>query len=286
MDKPADMGSMTVTTKLRRALGNIKAGHAGTLDPFATGVLPIAFGKATRLIPYLMNHLKTYRFELTFGAETDSGDLTGKITQTSTHRPFTEAILQALPAFKGEICQTPPKYAALHIDGERAYTRARRGEVFEIPTRRVWIEDLRLLNVQEGQNATFEVICGSGTYVRTLGQDLAKKLGTRGHLTQLRRTQVGPFHEKHAISLDSILKIGHDWPDVFYPSQAVLDDIPAFEVDKEQARRLCYGQTLLMEPLLAEGVLKVFCQGHFLGLARCQEVGVVPLQMFKRPQDF
>jgi tRNA pseudouridine55 synthase len=289
IDKPADRGSMGVTTQVRRTLGASKAGHAGTLDPFATGLLPIALGKTTCLIPYLMRQLKTYRFCVTWGSQTATGDLTGDVVRTSDVRPMRRDIESILTCFVGKIRQTPPAYAAIKIQGERAYVRARRQESFEIPARDVWIQGLTLLE-GEGKHethASFEVVCGSGTYVRSLGQDIAEKLGTVGHLSALRRTHVGPFCEKNRILLDSLLKVGHDQPGVLYPSQAVLDDIPAFWVDAEQGKRLCHGQQLMnCGSASEEQVLKCLYQDQLIGLVRCEGSKMVPLNLFKAPQFF
>lgn len=287
VDKPADMGSMGVTTRVRKALGASKAGHAGTLDPFATGLLPIAIGKTTRLIPYLMQQLKAYRFCVVWGSQTTTGDLTGESVETSDIRPTRQEIEAVLPCFVGKIQQIPPTYAAIKIQGERAYVRARRQEEFEMPAREVLIQALRLLDGGDDDHAFFEVTCGSGTYVRSLGQDIAKKLGTVGHLSALRRTRVGPFCEKNGIPLDSILKVGHDRVSVLYPSQAVLDDIPAFWVDVEQGKRLVYGQQLVnCLPESVEGIFKCLYQDQLVGLVRCEGSKMVPLNIFKEPQFF
>ncbi|MGL5783987.1 MAG: tRNA pseudouridine(55) synthase TruB [Alphaproteobacteria bacterium] len=287
VDKPVDMGSMGITTRVRKALGASKAGHAGTLDPFATGLLPIALGKTTRLIPYLMQQLKVYRFCVAWGAQTTTGDLTGEIVEASDERPTRKEIEAVLSCFIGKIQQVPPAYAAIKIQGERAYVRARRQEVFEMPSREVLIQELVLLDGEGENHAFFEVTCGSGTYVRSLGQDIAKKLGTVGHLLSLRRTRVGPFCEKNGIPLDSILKVGHDRASVLYPSQAVLDDIPAFWVDVEQGKRLVYGQQLVNSLSASAGeVFKCLYKDQLIGLVRCEGSKVVPLNMFKEPQFF
>lgn len=232
---------MGVTSRVKRILGAKKAGHGGTLDPFATGVLSIALGEATKVVSFALEGVKTYRFTLKWGEETTTQDPEGDVCATSAHRPTPTEIEAALPFFRGEIVQIPPVFSAIKLEGVPAYRRARRGETVSLSPRSVNIKDLTLCEVVDEDHAVFEVTCSKGTYVRTLGRDLARHLGTVGHLVALRRLAVGPFQISHAISLDSILEMGHDQTVLLYPLEVVLDDILALQVDEGEARRLRHG---------------------------------------------
>ena len=192
LDKPQNISSNQALRKIQYELHAKKAGHIGTLDPFATGVLPLAFGEATKLIPYLEGNTKTYVFELEFGTTTSTLDTEGEITSTSPNIPTLEQIEQIIPQFIGKITQTPPMYSAIHINGTRAYELARKGISVEIPKREITIYSLILKSYSKAsKKALFEVTCSKGTYVRTLGADIAKSLDTVGYLTSLRRTKNG-----------------------------------------------------------------------------------------------
>ncbi|MDX1738731.1 MAG: tRNA pseudouridine(55) synthase TruB, partial [Alphaproteobacteria bacterium] len=180
IDKSAGIGSTPIVGKARRFLNAQKAGHGGTLDPFATGLLPLAFGEATKTVSYVMHGIKTYQFTLRFGELTDTLDLEGEVIATSNVRPSEENILEAIPEFIGDLMQIPPKYSALKIDGQRAYDLARAGEDVEMKPRPAYVQDLKLLKVLDKDHAFFEVTCGKGFYVRSLGRDLAERLGTVG----------------------------------------------------------------------------------------------------------
>lgn len=278
IDKSEGFTSMSVTSRVKRALGVKKAGHGGTLDPFATGVLPIALGEATKVVSFALDGIKTYRFTIRWGQETTTQDPEGEICATSSHRPSKADIEAILPAFRGEISQTPSRFSAIKINGVPAYQRARRQEDFTLKSRFVIIYDLRLLKIPDEDHALFEVTCGKGTYVRSLGHDLAQKLGTVGHLVALRRTVVGPFHENNAILLDSILEMGHDQGASIYPLEVVLDDILALQVDEKEAQRLRHGLTLLCEEKREIG----WCshQGKAVALVRQQEGFLSPFCVF------
>jgi tRNA pseudouridine55 synthase len=245
LDKPLEMTSTQALGKVRRFLNAQKAGHAGTLDPLATGILPIALGEATKTIPYIQDGYKTYEFTVRWGEQRTTDDLEGEVMETSDVRPTADAITAALPAFTGEIEQTPPKFSAIKIDGQRAYDLARDGAEFEIQSRIVYIDSLELLDAREDE-ADLVMHCGKGTYVRSLARDLAIMLGTFGHVSALRRTAVGPFTLDNAISLAQLEEMG-DSPDEFeslLPLETALDDIPALAIKGDEATRLKNGNAV------------------------------------------
>jgi tRNA pseudouridine55 synthase len=203
LDKPLGMGSTQAVGRVRWLFTAAKAGHGGTLDPLATGVLPIALGEATKTVPFVMDGRKEYRFTLRFGQARSTDDGEGAVTATSDDRPSDEAIRAALPRFTGCFEQMPPAFSALKIGGQRAYDLARAGQAVDLKPRAVTIDRLELLSRPDADHADFVVTCGKGTYIRSLGRDLARALGTVGHLSALRRTAVGPFREELAISLPS-----------------------------------------------------------------------------------
>ena len=244
IDKPYDMGSTKVVAVLKRFLHPIKIGHAGTLDPLATGVLPVALGKATRLIPYIMNGKKTYQFTIKWGVETDSDDLGGKEIATNDKRPTATEINDIIPKFIGNIEQTPNVFSAIKVDGKRAYDLARSGQPVVITPRQITIYDLRSLDASS-ENATFEVICSKGTYVRTLAHDIAHALETVGVVTMLRRTACDPFDIGQTISLDDIKneKITADTLPLI-PMESVVKNLPTLELSATEIKRLSQGQRL------------------------------------------
>jgi tRNA pseudouridine55 synthase len=248
IDKPLGLTSAQVMARARRLLNAEKAGHGGTLDPLATGVLPIAFGEATKTVAYAMDGTKTYRFRLRWGQQTSTDDGEGSVIATSDHRPTEADIETALDAFQGEILQVPPQFSAIKIDGERAYNLARGGETVELVARRVRIDGFHLTGLPDRDHADFEVECGKGTYMRSLARDLALALGTVGHITVLRRLAVGPFTLEHAISLDdlSALEQGADVEKLLLPIETALDDIPALALTEPEAHRLRLGQTVAL----------------------------------------
>ena len=244
LDKPVGLGSTPAVGKVRRLFGARKAGHGGTLDPLASGVLPIALGEATKTVPFVMDGRKEYRFTLHFGEARSTEDAEGEVTATSDVRPTDEAIRAALPAFIGDIEQIPPAFSALKVEGQRAYDLARRGEAVDLAPRHVRIDRLELLARPDPDHADFVVGCGKGTYIRSLGRDLARALGTVGHLSALRRTAAGPFREATAISLSKLEALGHipALLGALAPVATALDDIPALALTEAQADRLRHGQ--------------------------------------------
>jgi len=248
LDKPLGLGSTQAVGKVRWLFAAEKAGHGGTLDPLATGVLPIALGEATKTVPFIMDGRKEYRFTLRFGEARATDDGEGDVTATSDVRPIDEAIRTALGQFIGDIEQMPPAFSALKIGGQRAYDLARAGEPVELKPRTVTIDRLELLARPDADHADFVVGCGKGTYIRSLGRDLARALGSVGHLSALRRTVVGPFREEAAISLPKLEALGHIPPllGALVPVATALDDIPALALTGTQADRLRHGQPVLL----------------------------------------
>lgn len=246
LDKPLDVTSTQAVGKVRRFFDAQKAGHAGTLDPLASGILPIALGEATKTIPYIQDALKIYRFSVTWGQQRSTDDAEGEVVAQSDVRPAQDDILAVLPAFIGDISQVPPAFSALKIDGQRAYDLARDGQDVQLKARPVYIERLELLAARDGE-ADFEMLCGKGTYVRSLARDLALKLGTYGYVSALRRCAVGVFDEDHAISL-AILEEMADKGDLsaaLLPIDSGLDDILALSVSDNEAAKLRNGQVLI-----------------------------------------
>ncbi len=247
LDKPAGLTSTQALGRVRRAINAQKAGHAGTLDPLATGVLPIALGEATKLIPFMQDREKEYAFEITFGEQRDTDDLEGAVIETSAHIPAAEDIAAALPRFTGTIEQIPPLYSAIKIEGQRAYDLARRGELPDIRPRNVHIEKLELLS-SAGNKAMLKTTSGKGTYIRALARDLAVELGSRGYVSKLERTRVGPFCVENAISLEILQEMEHSAAleaHLLRP-QTVLDDIPALALDTRQAGDLRQGRSVML----------------------------------------
>ena len=202
LDKPMGLTSTQALGKVRRILNGNKAGHGGTLDPLATGILPLAFGEATKIVPFVMDHDKEYEFTVHWGEQRATDDAEGEVIATSPNRPTEQDIRKALPRFIGTISQTPPAYSAIKIDGERAYDLARAGNAPQMVAREVTIHNLELLGMNGADEALFRVHCGKGTYVRSLGRDLSLFLSTYGYISALRRTRVGPFTLKESISLE------------------------------------------------------------------------------------
>ena len=244
IDKPLRLSSAQTVGAVRRATGAAKAGHAGTLDPLATGVLPIALGEATKTISYVMDGPKAYRFTVRWGEARSTDDTEGEVVATSPERPTPDQVRAALAGMTGEIEQVPPAYSAVHVAGKRAYALARAGRAVGLEARRVMIHAFDLIERLDDDHAVFEVRCGKGTYIRSLARDLAAALGTVGHVSSLRRTAVGPFDERRAISLESLQSLGHS-PAAFghlLPVETVLDDIPALDLTDTEANRLRHGQ--------------------------------------------
>jgi tRNA pseudouridine55 synthase len=246
LDKPLGLSSSQAVGAVRRALGAAKAGHAGTLDPLASGVLPIALGEATKTVAFAMDGRKTYRFTVRWGEARSTDDREGEVTATSPVRPDEAAIAAALPRFSGTILQRPPSYSAIKVEGERAYKLARADAPPLLAARPVEVEALRLTSVPDADHAEFEAVVGKGTYVRALARDLAEALGTVGHVAALRRTAVGRLTEARAIPLDKLTSLGHRAAasEHLLPVATVLDDIPALAVTEAEAERLRHGQAI------------------------------------------
>lgn len=243
VDKPAALTSTDVVNRVRRLFDARKAGHAGTLDPLATGVLAVAFGDATKTIPYITDALKAYRFTVRFGVETTTDDSEGEATATSGQRPDDAAIRAALPAFRGDIEQVPPQFSAVKVAGVRAYDLAREGEVLELAPRPLHVDTLELLARPDADHAEFEMVCGKGGYVRAIARDLGRALGCGAHVTALRRIWSGPFAVEHAVTLDAVeAAAGRDAADaLLLPLSAGLGDLPELMATPEGAVRLRSG---------------------------------------------
>jgi tRNA pseudouridine55 synthase len=252
LDKPQGMTSTQAVTKVKRLFDAAKAGHAGTLDPLATGVLPIALGEATKTVPFAVEGLKTYRFTVRFGAETDSDDAEGTVVTESAARPETEAIEALLPRFTGEISQVPPRFSALKVDGARAYDLARDKEEFELAPRVVSIKRLALIARPDPDHCQLEAECGKGTYVRALARDLGRALGSCAHVEALRRTRVGGFGEEDAVTLAELEAVKDNATEhdtltrALKPIESALGDIPALALSLSDAARLRQGQPVLL----------------------------------------
>lgn len=243
--KPAEMTSTQALGKVRWLLQAQKGGHGGTLDPLAHGVLPIALGEATKTVNFAQDHIKTYLFTVCWGEQRSTDDAEGEVVAASDKRPSAAEIEAILGDYIGDIEQTPPAYSAIKIDGQRAYDLARDGQTPDIKARTVYIEDLKLLEA-ERDTARFELVCGKGTYVRSLARDMGLRLGCYGYVSALERTQVGPFLAENAISLETLEKIdiNSELDAVLLPLSFVLDDIPALELKPQEAVRLKNGQAL------------------------------------------
>jgi tRNA pseudouridine55 synthase len=246
LDKAFGMTSTAAVGAVRRIFDANKAGHAGTLDPLASGVLPIALGEATKTLPYVVDTEKSYQFTLKWGEATTTDDREGKTTDQSNVRPSEADITRGLIDFIGEIEQVPPAFSAIKVNGERAYDMARRGETVKLQARRIWIKRFELVEMRDVDQAVFSVISGKGAYMRSLARDLALHVGTVGHIAELRRTGVGGFVEKDAISLDALDAIGHDLAAsrALLPVETPLDDIPALALTEQEAARLRNGQAV------------------------------------------
>ncbi len=284
LDKPVGLGSTPAVSRVRRLFGAQKAGHGGTLDPLASGVLPIALGEATKTVPFVMDGAKEYRFTLRFGEARSTEDAEGDVTATSEARPTDEAIRGALGAFIGEVEQVPPAYSALKIDGQRAYDLARAGEIVEMKSRRVRIDGLALLARPDRDHADFVVTCGKGTYIRSLGRDLAVALGTVGHLSALRRTAAGPFREEAAISLPKLEALGHipALLGALVPVVTALDDIPALALTETQADQLRHGQPVLLTRDVppSGALLRAEFGERLVALVRSDGASIQPVRVF------
>jgi len=246
VDKPSGMTSTDVVNRVRRLLDARKVGHGGTLDPLATGLLPLAFGEATKTVAWVMEGDKTYRFTVRWGEATETDDSEGAVVARSDARPDRAAIEAALPRFVGVIQQVPPIYSAIKVAGQRAYDLAREGEDIQLDARPVRIDRFELVEMLDADHAVFEVGSGKGAYMRSLARDLGEALGCLGHIAQLRRLAVGPFTEADAISLDSLGQAEHcaAAAELVLPVETALDDIPALALTEAEAGRMRSGQAI------------------------------------------
>ncbi len=281
LDKPAGVTSARALARVLALTGAAKGGHAGTLDPLATGVLPIALGEATKTVAYVMDGTKRYRFTLRFGEARATDDAEGEVIAASTVRPDDDAIRAALPSFGGTIAQTPPRFAALKLGGRRAYAIARGGGDPDLAPRAVRLDDAALTGRPDADHAVFELACGKGFYVRAFARDLATRLGTVGHVAALRRLAAGPFTEAQAISLDMLAGVMHSSALIEHllPIETALDDIPALPLSDAIAARLRRGARVPV-PGTGDGPVRVVVAGRVVALARVAGGEAQPVRVF------
>jgi tRNA pseudouridine55 synthase len=290
IDKPLGMSSAAAVAQVRRVTGAAKVGHGGTLDPLASGVLPIALGEATKTVSYVMDGEKTYRWSVRWGQATTTDDREGAVVETSDTRPSRAEIEAALPRFVGAIEQIPPAFSAVKVDGRRAYDLARSDQAVELKPRLVQVRRFVLVDMPDADHAEFEVRSGKGTYIRSLARDLALALGTVGHVASLRRTGCGPFTEKDAISLDKLVDLGHSAAsrDYVLPVETALDDIPALALTEDEARRLRSGQPVpIMRVAVrtanfsipAGSTVRAMAEGRMVALARVEGGEIRPVRV-------
>ncbi|MEG1451334.1 tRNA pseudouridine(55) synthase TruB [Brevundimonas sp.] len=254
LDKPYEMGSTEAVTKVRRLFNAQKAGHAGTLDPLASGILPIALGEATKTVPFMMEAQKIYRFVIHWGISTDSIDREGQVIGRSDVRPTVEQVKAALPQFVGDIDQVPPIFSAIRVNGERAYDLAREGVEVELQSRRVTIHEAAVTDVPDEDHVEITMRTGKGVYVRSLARDLAAVLGAEGHVSVLRREMVGPFCVQNAVTLDFLEDLAHKGraSEGLLPVATALDDIPDLAVTEQEAFSLRQGRPIVLLPVQVE----------------------------------
>jgi tRNA pseudouridine55 synthase len=287
LDKDRGQTSTAAVASLKRLFRAKKVGHAGTLDPLASGVLPIAFGEATKTVSFVMDGQKAYRFTVRWGVETDTDDSEGRALSQTPKRPSPEAIRALLPNFTGRIEQTPPRYSALKIEGERAYNLAREGEDVSLAARPVDVHRLALTEIPDADHAVFETECGKGTYVRALARDMGRALGCLGHVCALRRTRVGSFGEQEAVRLAELDRLrdagSDDLAAALLPVASGLAAVPALQVSRADADRLALGQSVLLRgrdaPLLA-GMVSVSTHGSLVALAEIDQGALKPRRIF------
>ena len=295
LDKPVGMTSTHAVSVVKRLFRAKRAGHAGTLDPLASGLLPIALGEATKTVSFVMDGRKIYRFTVRWGEERDTDDAQGQVTGTSAGRPTAEAIRALIPRFSGLIEQVPPRFSAVKIEGERAYDLARDGEVVELAPRPVEIHRLELVATPDPDHSVLAAECGKGTYVRALARDMGRALGCFGHIAALRRTTVGPFGEDVAVSLDALQQLAQSRgdgehvvePSALLPVEAALAALPMLRVSPADAGRLARGQAVLLRgrdaPVMA-GWVSVCAHGALLALAEVEKGELRPRRIFNLPR--
>ncbi|MFM9152126.1 MAG: tRNA pseudouridine(55) synthase TruB [Methylocystis sp.] len=283
LDKPTGLTSTQAVSRLKRLYNAQKAGHAGTLDPLASGILPVAFGEATKTVPFVQDGEKTYHFTVRWGEETDTDDSQGRIINTSLSRPTQEKIESLLPDFHGAIKQIPPQFSAIKIAGERAYDLAREGEVVELAPRTVQIYYLKLLRASI-EEASFSMTCGKGAYVRAIARDLGRRLGCLGHVIALRRTRVGPFTEQAAFTLNEIENENRA-ASALSSVEAGLLALPCIIVDRDTAARLRRGGTVILRGRDAPhaGIVYAACGGVPVAFGEIIDGALAPSRVFNLP---
>ena len=288
LDKPLGMTSTQALSAAKRIYDAQKAGHAGTLDPLATGILPLAFGEATKTVPFAVDGKKAYRFTVRWGVETTTDDAEGPAAQTSDQRPARPQIVAQLARFTGEIMQVPPCFSAIKVDGQRAYDLARDGEVVVLEARPVIVDRLALIDMPDVETAVFEADCGKGTYVRAIARDMGRALGCYGHVIALRRTRVGPFFEEHAVTLDELRAAndpenGGGIGQFLMPVETALNDVPELAVSPTDAANLTMGRSVLIRgrdaPVLS-GPMFATCKGRIVALGEVEKGALHPTRVF------
>ena len=299
LDKPEGMTSTAAVGFVKRVTQAAKVGHGGTLDPLATGVLPIAMGEATKTVAFVMDGEKHYRFTMKLGAATNTDDSEGEVVETSDIRPDTAEIEAALSAFIGSIEQVPPSFAAVKVAGERAYDIARRGETVELEARTVEVRDLEIVERPDDDHIVLDLTCGKGTYVRAIARDLGRKLGCLGHVTALRRTKVGAFEAEQAVSPATLERLVADdaFPQVLRPLKDALSGLPSLSLTEPQAERLRAGRTIRVAPHMVTGpgipgpmapgdgededtTIRAMASGDVVALARLSGEELSPVRVF------
>ena len=295
LDKPFEMTSTTAVAVVKRLLDAQKAGHAGTLDPLATGILPIALGEATKTVSYAVDGEKAYRFTVRWGSETTTDDTEGAVTNSSAARPTIADIEAHLSAFTGDIMQIPPQFSAIKVDGNRAYDLAREGETVALVARPVFIDRLAVVDMPDHETTVFEAECGKGTYVRAIARDLGRVLGCYGHVIALRRTRVGPFSERNAVTVAQIeeaMKAPRDdaspLPDpaacgILLPVEAALADIAEVAVSPADAATLARGQSILIrgrDAPIHTGAAYAICKGRLIAIGEIAQGALQPTRVF------
>lgn len=294
LDKPAGLGSTDAVSKVKWLFNAEKAGHAGTLDPLASGMLPIALGEATKTVPYVQDGAKVYRFTVAWGAERTTDDMEGEVTRSSDHRPGIEAIRSALPNYTGVILQTPPQFSAVKIAGQRAYDLARGGEVVEISPREIEIARFDIVDASDPDRTVFEVECGKGTYVRSLARDMGRDLGCFGHIADLRRVEVAPFTEEDLVPLAELVSVSGDkggeraesfeGVDGFLlDTSAGLEDLPQVALSDEAAQKIRLGNAVIVRGRDAPANADEACA---TARGKLVAIGAVEAGMFKPKRVF
>lgn len=291
LDKPVGMTSTQAVGKVRWLFQAQKAGHAGTLDPLATGILPIALGEATKTVPYAVDGQKAYRFTVRWGAETDTDDAEGQVVERSDARPSRAAIEDLLPSFIGEVMQTPPAFSAIKIDGQRAYDLARQGETVKLEARPVQIDRLALVDMPAADTAIFEAECGRGTYVRAIARDIGRTLACLGHVIALRRTRVGPFLEAQSVTIEELEEAanledgGMELKTLLRPVESALAELLEVNVSQSDAARLARGQPVLLRgrdaPVMS-GEAFALSKGTLIALCEIERGELRPLRVFNQ----